>query len=73
MSGFRVMGFIYDTLGRHSNTFKIIKIVKWSSPNNIAEARAFVRVAVYYKIFIKNFTLIAAPIYSLIRKGIRFA
>jgi hypothetical protein len=67
------MRFIYDVLERYPDTSKIIKIMEWLSPNNIAEARAFIRVAVYYKVFIKNFALIAAPIYSLIRKEIRFA
>jgi hypothetical protein len=73
MPEFRVIEFIYDTLKRHFNIFKIIKIVKWLFPNNIIETRAFRRMTVYYKIFIKNFAVIAAPIYSLIRKRIRFA
>jgi hypothetical protein len=51
----------------------VIKIIEWPPPNDIIEIRVFIGVAVYYKIFIKNFALIAAPIYSLIRKGIRFA
>jgi hypothetical protein len=73
MPGFRIMGFIYDALERHPNIFKMIKIMKWPSSNNIAEARAFIKMAIYYKIFIKNFAIIAAPIYFLIRKRIRFA
>jgi hypothetical protein len=68
MSGFRVIGFIYDILERYSNIFKVIKIVKWPLPNDIAEVRVFIRVAIYYKIFIKNFAIIAALIYSLIKK-----
>jgi hypothetical protein len=73
MPRLRVIRFVCDVLGRHPNTFKIIKIVKWPSPNDVAETRAFIKMAVYYKIFIKNFAIIAAPIYSLIKKGIRFA
>jgi hypothetical protein len=68
----RVIGFICDALGRHFDTSKIIKIVEWPSLNNIAEAKIFVRVAVYYKVFVKNFAIIAASIYFLIKKGIRF-
>ena len=71
MPKLRVMGFIYNALKRHSNIFKIIKIVKWPPPNDIAEIRAFIKMAIYYKIFIKNFALVAAPIYFLIKK-IRF-
>jgi hypothetical protein len=72
MPELRVIGFVCDILGRHSNIFKVIKIVKWPSPNDIAEVRVFIRMAVYYKIFVKNFAVIAALIYSLIRKEIRF-
>jgi hypothetical protein len=66
------MGFICDVLGRYPDIFKIIKIVEWFLPNDIIEARVFIRVVIYYRMFVKNFTLIAAPIYSLIKKGIRF-
>jgi hypothetical protein len=49
------MGFICDILRRHPDTSKVIKIVKWPSLNNIIEIRVFIRVAVYYRVFIKNF------------------
>jgi transcription elongation factor GreA-like protein len=67
------MGFVYDILKRHSNTFKVIKIVEWLFPNDIAEIKTFIKMTVYYRIFIKNFTLVATPIYFLIKKRIRFA
>jgi hypothetical protein len=73
MPGLRVIKFICDALKRHSDISKIIKIVKWFSPNDIAEIRVFIKVTIYYKIFIKNFAVIAALIYFLIRKGIKFA
>jgi hypothetical protein len=73
MPRFRVIKFVCDALERHPNISKIIKIVEWLFPNDIAEIRIFVRVAIYYKMFIKNFAVIAALIYSLIKKGIRFA
>jgi hypothetical protein len=69
----RVVGFVYDILGRHSDIFKMIKIMKWLLPNDITEVKAFIRIAVYYKIFIKNFAIVAALIYFLIKKEIRFA
>jgi hypothetical protein len=73
ISRFCVMRFICDILERHLNIFKVIKIIEWPFPNNVIEVRAFIRIAVYYGIFIKNFAFIAALIYSLIKKGIRFA
>jgi hypothetical protein len=68
MPGLRVIRFIYDILEWYPNTFKIIKIMKWPLPNNITEVKIFIKVAIYYKIFIKNFAVIAALIYFLIRK-----
>ena len=72
MSGIRVVGFICDSLGRHPDTSKVIKIVEWAPPNDVTEARAFIGVVVYYRVFVKNFSLIAAPIYSLMKKGAEF-
>jgi hypothetical protein len=73
MPRLRVIGFVFDILRRYFDIFKVIKIVKWFSPNDIAEVKVFIRMTVYYKIFIKNFAVIAALIYFLIRKEIRFA
>jgi hypothetical protein len=73
ISGFRIVRFIYDTLKRHSDISKVIKIMEWPSPNNVTEARAFIKMAIYYRIFIKNFAVVAALIYFLIKKEIRFA
>ena len=70
--GIRVIGFICDFLKRYSDLFKVIKIVKWISSNDITETRAFIKMMIYYKMFIKNFSLIAAPIYSLIKKRAKF-
>jgi hypothetical protein len=72
MSRLRVVGFICDALGRYPDIFKVIKIVKWPFPNDVAEARVFVKMAVYYRVFVKNFTVVAALIYFLMKKGIRF-
>ena len=68
----RIVGFIYDVLGRYFNIFKVIKIVEWPSPNNISEIRAFIGIVIYYKIFVKNFAFIITLIYVLMRKRIDF-
>ena len=72
MPEIRIVGFICDILGRHSNISKVIKIVEWPPPNDISEIRAFIRIVIYYRIFVKNFTLITTSIYALIRKEIEF-
>jgi hypothetical protein len=73
MPRLRVVRFIYDTLKRHPNISKMIKIVKWPLPNDITETKAFIKMTVYYRVFVKNFAIITTLIYSLIKKGIKFA
>jgi hypothetical protein len=48
ISEIRLVGFICDFLKRYSDIFKIIKIVEWVLSNDITEARAFIKVMVYY-------------------------
>ena len=45
---------------------KIAKLHRFNTPQNIKQTRAFLGLAVYYKLFGKDFSRIAAPLYSLI-------
>ncbi|XP_074300152.1 putative mitochondrial protein AtMg00860 [Silene latifolia] len=45
---------------------------RWVSPKNMAEIRSFVGLAGYYRRFMKDFSKIARPLTSLMRKEIRF-
>ena len=47
------------------NTDKIL-------PTNIDQLRSFLGMASYYKIFIENFPIVAAPLFSLNKKGQSF-
>lgn len=72
VNGINAVGFVCDEDGRHPASDKIIKILKWTRCNNITEARAFIGICVYFRVFIKDFTLITNPIYQLFRKEIPF-
>ncbi len=37
---------------------------------NVTEARAFIRVCIYYRIWIKSFSIITEPIYYLLLKAV---
>ena len=63
------MGFIYDYQGRRPEAAKIAAIVEWRPCANIAEARAFIGVCVYYRVWIKDFAIITQPIFVLFRKN----
>jgi hypothetical protein len=63
---------VCDSKGRHPEVKKVQKIVDWPMPRNIKEARRFVGIAVYYRIFIVEFSVIAAPIFKLFKKNAWF-
>ena len=67
-----VIKFVCDYDDQHLKTAKIAKIVKWLSCMNITEARAFIKVCVYYQIWIKDFVIIAQLIYILFKKSKAF-
>ena len=72
MPGVDIVGFLCDIHGRRPEPGKIQKILDWPTPTSTKQARGFIGLAVYYRIFIRDFSLIAAPIFDLFRKGRRF-
>jgi hypothetical protein len=72
MSGIEIVGFLCDEDGRRPDPRKVMIILSWPTPRNITEARGFVGIAVYYRMFIFLFSVIAEPIFQLFRKGRRF-
>ena len=69
MPGVNIVGVVCDYDGRRPEAKKVQKILDWPAPQNVKQARGFVGIVVYYRIFIKDFATIAAPIYQLFRKG----
>jgi len=67
--GIIIVGFSCDFDGRRPEAGKVAKIANWPACRNITEARAFIGVCVYYRIWIKDFATIAQPIYVLFKKG----
>src|SRR5438552_17086922 len=65
----KIVGMVCDYDGRKPEVKKVQKILDWPAPQNVKQARGFVGIVVYYRIFIKDFVTIAAPIYQLFRKG----
>ena len=61
-----------DLKGYHSDNVKILKIIEWSSCALIAEVKAFIKVCMYYWIWILKFVHIAVLIYYLFWDGILF-
>ena len=61
-----------DLKKHYSDNAKILKIIKWSSCVSIAEIKVFIKVCVYYQIWILGFNHIAVPIYYLFWNEILF-
>ena len=51
---------------------KVEAIMSWERPKSIFEIRSFLVLAGYYKLFIKDFSQLAAPMTRLTRKGVKF-
>jgi hypothetical protein len=72
MAGLRIVGYVCDAEGRHPDSAKILKILEWTRCDDLTEARAFLGICGYYRIWIEFYSLIAEPIYWLFRKGYVF-
>ncbi len=68
----RMIDFVCDVEKRHSNTAKIIKILNWSFCRNVVDAREFIEICVFYRVFIADFAFIAQLIYVLLKKNVSF-
>src|SRR5438046_808140 len=72
MDGIKIMGYVCGAEGRSPDSAKVIKILEWRPCTNVSEARAFIGVCIYYRIWVKNFAIVAAPIYYLFKKGVEW-
>ena len=62
------LGHIVSKEGIRVDPKKIEVVVEWKPPRNVTEVRSFLRLAVYYRRFVKGFSMIAAPMSRFSRK-----
>jgi hypothetical protein len=67
-----IVGYACNSEGREPSARHLVKIKNWNPPGNLTEVKAFLGLVVYFRIWIKNFRLIAEPLYALSRKGVKF-
>ncbi|XP_057248158.1 uncharacterized mitochondrial protein AtMg00860-like [Beta vulgaris subsp. vulgaris] len=68
----KFLGHVVSKEGISVDPDKIKAVEEWPAPKNVSEVRSFLGLAGYYRRFVKNFSKIALPITSLIRKNSRF-
>jgi hypothetical protein len=51
---------------------KVRDVLDWKPPTSIHQVRSFLGLAVYYRMFILNFSKIAKPITELLKKGNKY-
>ena len=66
------LGHIVGVHGVKPDPEKITKVKEYPRPKNVSEIRKFMGLASYYRKFIKNFSIIAKPLFNLIQKDIVF-
>jgi hypothetical protein len=70
--GIKIVGYVCTEKGRFPGAKKVEKIVLWPACMLVKEVRAVLGVGTYYRIVIKDFALLAAPLFHLLRKRMEF-
>ena len=63
------LGFIVSKEGIAVDPAKVQDIIDWPQPKNVKEVRGFLGITSWYRVFIKGYTKIAAPITKLLKKN----
>ena len=66
------LGHVIFEAGIAVQTEKIQAIRVWPPCQNLTELRAFMGTCGYYRRFVKDFSSLAAPLFGLMKKGVRF-
>jgi hypothetical protein len=68
----KFLGHWISTGGIHVEVNKVKSIIKWPQPKNIKETQQFIGLVNYYRRFIKGYTEIMHPLFTLLKKDKEF-
>lgn len=66
------LGYLINESGIRPSTVNVESVINFPIPRNTREVHRFVCLASYFRRFIKNFSIIAKPLYDLVRKNATF-
>ena len=66
----RILGHVVDSDGVHTDPNKIKTIMQWARPKTGKELQQFLGFTNWYRRFIKDYALVAAPLYEISKKKI---
>ena len=69
----REVGFLEVVIGPDRVNIekkKVQRVVDWPVPKSVKDVQKFLRLANYYRQFVKDFTRVAKPLYKITRKDV---
>jgi len=66
------LGYSIDESGIRPSAMNVESVINFPVPRNVKEVHRFVGLASYFRRFVKNFLIIAKPLYDLIKKNVAF-
>jgi len=67
-----ILGHVISEAGVEVQRKKVEVVKKWPQPRNLQDVRSFLGLCGYYRRFIDGFADLAAPLYDLTKKDVRF-
>ena len=71
-AGSKVSGHAISADGIQTDPQKTEKVSSWPTPTSSKKVQKFLRLASYYRRFVKDFATIAKPLYRLTEKNVVF-
>jgi hypothetical protein len=66
------LGYVVTPQGIEVDEAKIEAIKNWSIPATLTQLQSFLGLAGFYRCFVRDFSIIAAPLNDLTKKGVSF-
>ncbi|MAD84222.1 MAG: hypothetical protein CL912_14760 [Deltaproteobacteria bacterium] len=67
-----IISYATNSARQESSATHLLKVQNWTKLSNVKKVKGFLGLVVYFRIWIKDFRLIAKPLYLLTQKRIEF-